>query len=112
MAILQVSYNRKTKVATLHPVGSTSPSGSELLGTTGTGVTFYHAVQSLLRSIGVLAMGPVSIVFADALTAEVKEEEEVASVEIPNPVAEPAGEPDEPAVQDDPVVEQEKKDSI
>ena len=114
MAILQVSYNRKTKVATLHPIGSASPSGSELLGTTGSGVTFYHAVQSLLRSIGVLAMGPVRIVFAGELTpvVEVKEPDEEEEDEIPNPTPDVPTVVDEPTVQDEPVVEQKKKSGL
>lgn len=74
MAIMNVAYNRKTKVATLHPIGSAPPAGSQAVGTTGNTTTFYHAVQSLLRGIGVTQMGPVSIVFAEEIVPEVKPE--------------------------------------
>lgn len=63
VAILQVCYDRKTRVATLQPLNAPILDGSEMLGVTGTGVTFYDAVQELLRGIGVLRMGNVTIQF-------------------------------------------------
>ena len=100
MAILQVSYNCKTKVATLHPIGSASPAGSELVGTTGTGVTFYHAVQALLRGIGIHSMGPVSIVFASELTPVV----EVKAVE--PEIVQPYEDEQEEEEEEEPVVQE------
>lgn len=100
MAILQVSYDRKTKVATLHPIGSASPAGSELVGTTGTGVTFYHAVQALLRGIGIHSMGPVSIVFASELTPVV----EVKAVE--PEIVQPYEDEQEEEEEEEPVVQE------
>ena len=85
MAILRVAYNRKTKVATLYPIGAAAPDGSEYLGVTANGTTFYHSVQALLRQIGVNSMAPVSIVFCDNIAA-------------PSPVV-----PEEPVVIPDPV---------
>lgn len=84
MAILNVAYDRKKKTAILYPLGSATPVGAEPIGVTGAGVTFYDAVRSLLRSIGVHQMGPVSIVFADDIqpaklaepTAAVEEEKQ------------------------------------
>lgn len=68
MAILNVSYNAVDQIALLQPINAIVPEGFELIGKTGTGVTYYDAVKFLLEGIGIRRMANVTIKFDD-LTA-------------------------------------------
>lgn len=87
MAILNVSYNEVEKTVLLQPLNATLPAGYELIGTTGTGVTYYNAVKELLMYQGIKQMAHITIKFDDlaATLATLKEIEALQNKPKPEP---------------------------
>lgn len=87
MAILNVSYNEDDQTVLLQPLNATLPAGYELIGTTGTGVTYYNAVKELLTYRGVKQMANITIKFDDlsATLATLKEIEALKNKPKPEP---------------------------
>ena len=65
MAILHVAYDRKALTVYLMPINAPVPEGSELIGVTGSGLTFYDSVKELLHGIGVTKLGPIRIEYSN-----------------------------------------------
>ena len=68
MAILNISLSNDEKTVILQPINATVPDGYKCIGNTGTGVTYYRAVQELLSSRGILRMANITIKFDDLST--------------------------------------------
>lgn len=87
MTILNVSFNDTEKTVLLQPLNATLPAGYELIGRTGTGVTYYNAVKELLELQGIRKMATITIKFDDlaATLATLKEIQELQN----KPVNEP-----------------------
>ena len=92
MAILNISLSDDEKTVILQPINATVPDGYTCIGTTGTGVTYYKAVQELLSYRGILKMANITIKFDDlaATLATLKEIEELRN--------KPENEPEEKVV--------------